>query len=65
MYSTDRRPEPEFQAVEANTFKERFKKKQTCIQSFNSYTSHSGARDSVQWTYNIEKHMRKRHFEQK
>ena len=50
QYSTFIRPEPGFHAVEAITFKESFKKKETCIQSFNSYTSHSGARDSVQWT---------------
>ena len=49
MSSTDTQPEPEFQAVEVNTFKESFNKKETCIQSFNSYTSHK-ARASIQWT---------------
>ena len=49
MSSVDTRPEPEFQAVEANSCKERFKKKETCIQSFNSYKSHI-ARASMQWT---------------
>ena len=50
MSSVDTQPEPAFQAVEANSCKDKFNnKKETCIQSFNSCKSYR-ARSSMQWT---------------